>query len=246
MPMKKLRPSKAKRVVRRARPARRVPRNLGTGGFTVVRKVPTIWLANSNTVGVPIVQGGGPVPSLIVGTPVVNPIFGNIYNLPFVFTFALNDLAQFSDFTNIADKYKITNVLIRAMYNATAVQGSTVANPYPSFMPKIKYVVDHDDGIVQPVNELDAKMGLKSKSFAEGKQIKMTVSPRVRDTVGGSGGSNAFAVPAKSMWINAGNDACPHYGIKGYVENFSLQSNTTATSCITFELEYTVKLKDLQ
>ena len=224
---------------------RRGPRVLGSGGFTIRRKVPDIWLANSNTLGVPVQGGGGGASALVVGTPVVNPIFGGVYSLPFTFTFTLDNLVGYTDITNICDKYKITNVVIKAMYNATAVQGSNVSAQYPSFMPAIKFITDHDDANAPTVSELNQKMGLKSKTLANGRMVKMRVSPRAAVALY-QPTTTPYAVPSKALYVNSSYPLVPHYGIKGYLENFVLQSNTLATSCITFELEYTVHCKDLQ
>ena len=224
---------------------RRNPRLLGTGGFTVRRKVTDLWLANSNTLGIPIQGGGSGASSLVIGTPVVNPIFGGVYSLPFSFTFTLDNLANYTDITAICDKYKITNVTIKAMYNCTAVQGSTVSAAFPSFMPLIKWTTDFDDGNATTVLECNQKMGLKSKSLGNGKVVKMSVKPRAALALY-QPAATPYSVPSKSLYVNSAYPIVPHYGIKGYLENFCLQANTLATSCITFELEYTVHAKDLQ
>lgn len=238
---------KARAKVRKLVRSRRIapPRNLGTGGFTIIRQQPTIWLSNSNVVGSPLVRGGQGTTSLALGTPEPNPIFGNVYSIPFAFQFTLNNLAQFGDLSGIADKYKISSVRIKATYNATAVQGSAVSQPFPSFMPLIRYVTDDDDSSPQTTTEINAKMGLRTKTFGNGKMIKMSCTPRVAPQVY-SDVIVAYSVPSKPTWLNSSYTTVPHYGIKGYIENFSLQSNNDSTSCITFELEYKVKLKDLQ
>lgn len=225
----------------------KLSRPLSTGGFVVSRKTSDIWLSNSNTAGTPLVRDkeGNVSTILILGTPEANPVFGNTYSIPFVFTFKLSDLAEYSDITSICDKYKITNVKIKAMYNATATQGSSSSASFPSFMPLIKYVTDEDDENPQNVESLNAKMNLKAKTLSEGRLVKMSCRPKVAPAVY-NGISAAYSVPAKSQWINSGYPTVPHYAIKGYLQNFSLQSNTQATSCVTFQLEYTVKVKDLQ
>jgi len=204
-----------------------------------------IWLSNSLTAGVVTVSGGGPINSLTTGTPVAHPVFANSYDIPFVFTFGLDQLSQYSDLVAIADKYKIANVKIKAMYNATAVQGSSNSASSPSMMPIIKYVTDYDDGIMATADELNAKMGLKSKTLSEGRMVKMSVAPRVAVSVFNPSGS-AYQVPNKSVYLNSANSGVPHFGIKGYLQNFTLQSSLNVTSCITFELEFTVKLRELQ
>lgn len=223
----------------------RLSRPVSTGGFTIVRKVGDIWLSNSQTSGVPLIGGEKGSSILTLGTPEANPIFGGVYSLPFSMEFHLNDLSQYIDIQGICDRYKIVDVKVKAMYNATAVQGSSVSASFPSFMPFIKYVTDQDDASVQPTTEMNAKMGLRSKTLAQGKLVSLRCKPRVAPLLY-SGTTSAYAVPGKPQWINSGYVDTPHYGIKGYLENFVLQSNAQATSCVTFELTYTVKVKDLQ
>jgi len=225
----------------------RLSRPLSTGGFTVVRKCSDVFLSNGSTAGTVLVRDkDNNVSSIIsLGTPEANPIFGGVYSVPFAMQFKLDDLAQYTDITNICDRYKITKVKLKAMYNATAITGSTVSAPYPSFMPLIKYVVDQDDDSPQTVDQLNAKMNLKAKTLSQGKLVSMSCRPKVAPAVY-NGIGTAYAIPGKSEWINSGYRTVPHYGIKGYLENFVLQSNSDATSCVTFQIEYTVKVKDLQ
>jgi len=232
----------------RARRRPRLPRNPAgsTGGFVLKRKVPDCWLSNTAAAGVAQVSGGPATSFLVIGTPVAHPVFTGIYNVPFSMIFSLDQLAQYTDITAICDKFKITNVAVKVMYNATAVAGTAATAAYPSFMPIIKYITDSDDGVPQSALDLNAKMGLKTKTLANGKMVKLRCSPRVAAPIYQSAVATAYEVPNKATYINSTYPTVPHYGIKGYFENFSLQATANATSCATFEVEMTIKLKDLQ
>jgi len=231
--------------LRRAR-LRRVPRGLSTGGFTISRRIPTCYITNSNEVGIPIaVQPPAGVNLLQVGAPVVNPVFGGVYTVPFALQFTLDQLAGYTDISQIADKYKIVKANVRVMYNATAVQGSNVAAQYPSFAPSVTWVPDHDDFAVPTPIQLQQRMGLRTKALTRG-YANINVSPRCASVAFNAGIVPAYSVPSKPQWVNSTYTSVPHYGLKGYIENMSLQANSGATSAVTFIVTLTVKARELQ
>lgn len=244
----KMRGAKNRKRVGRRRLGKKlvVPRTPKLGGFTVTRRVPTIYMSNGNTNGAVIASNPSGTQCLSIGTPEAHPVFGGIYSVPFTFQFTLDQLVQYGDMTGIGDKYQIKKVKIKAMYNANAIAGSTVAAAYPSFLPNVNFIQDHDDSSVQTVTQLQAKMGLKTKSFADGRFVSMSVAPRCAQLAFNGVSSSGYTVPTKAQWLNSTYYSVPHYGIKGYIENMSLQANSLATSCVTFELEYTIGVKDLQ
>jgi len=179
---------------------------------------------------------------------VAHPIFTGVYNVPFAAAFTLDMLSQYTDLTGISDQYKISNVELRFQYNASDVNGLPANNTnQPNFLPILKYCNDYDDGAIETVAALQAKMGLRSKPLTGGKNHSLRLTPRVADAVYGTSLTTAYAVPSKAMWLDSSLPAVPHYGVKGYIENLPL--GTTAggmTSCISIEVLYTVKLKGLQ
>jgi len=181
---------------------------------------------------------------MVVGGAVAHPVFGATFSLPFAAGFTLDMLSQYTDLTNIADQYKISNIELRFQYNASDIAGGPIGGA-PATTPILKYVADYDDAALETVTALQAKMGLKSKPLVDGKFHSVRLSPRVADAVYGSTVATAYAVP-KSMWLDAQSPAIPHYGLKGYIENLPLSSTGLLTTCITIEVVYTVKLKGLQ
>ena len=231
---------------------RRVPRapRLGQqGGFTVVRRLPTAYISNSSIAGVAQVSNPASASGtnmIVIGSTVAHPVFGATFSLPFSAGFTLDMLAQYTDLTNIADQYKITNVQLRFQYNASDVAGQPIGASAPATIPILKYVADYDDASLETVTALQAKMGLKSKPLVDGKFHSVRLSPRVADAVYGSTLASAYAIPAKPMYLDAQSPAIPHYGLKGYIENLPLSSTGLMTTCITIEVVYTVQLKGLQ
>jgi len=236
-------------VARRRRAIPRAPRLLD--GFTIVRRQPPSYIANSAISGVAQVSNpasGSGLNMIVLGTPVAHPIFTNTYSVPFAAAFTLDMLSQYLDLTGISDQYKISNVELRFQYNASDVAGIASNNTnQPTFLPMLKYVIDYDDGSVETPTQLQAKMGLRSKALSGGKQHSVRFSPRVADAVYATSLTTGYAVPARPMFLDSQTANIPHYGIKGYLENFSLGSTSGGmTSCITIDVIYTVKLKGLQ
>jgi len=236
-------PKWKKKVYRKRKAApRRGLRVLGTGGFKVIRLSAPIYVSNSSVAGTPQLSPATGS-ALTLGTAVTNPLISGHYDLPFSMEFNLAQITAFSDFTNIADRYKITKVDVKVLYNANAIAGSAALGTFPSMLPIIHWINDHDDNGVQTAVSLREKMGLKSRTCGNGKFVKFSVSPRPSAVVAPG---TAFAVPSKPMWINSSYTTVPHYGIKGYFQNLSLQTASSAVSCFTFEVKYHVTLKDLQ
>lgn len=227
----------------------RQPRLGQQGGFTVVRRLPTAFISNSSIAGVPQVSNPASASGtnmIVLGSTVAHPIFGATFSVPFAAGFTLDMLAQYTDLTNIADQYKITNVELRFQYNASDIAGQPIGASAPATIPILKYVADYDDASLETVTALQAKQGLKSKALTDGKFHSVRLSPRVADAVYGSSVSTAYAIPAKPMFLDAQSPAIPHYGLKGYFENLPLSSTGLLTTCITVEVAYTVQLKGLQ
>ena len=235
-----------KRVARRRVP--RAPRLGQQGGFTVVRRLPTAYISNSSIAGVAQVSNPASASGtnmIVLGSTVSHPVFGATFSLPFAAGFTLDMLAQYTDLTNIADQYKISNVELRFQYNASDIAGQPIGASAPATIPILKYVVDYDDAALETVTALQAKMGLKTKPLTDGKFHSVRLSPRVAAAVYGTSLANAYAIP-KPQWLDAQTSNTPHYGLKGYIENLPLSSTGLLTTCITVEVVYTVQLKGLQ
>jgi len=234
---------KWKKKVYRKRKAPRRLRVLGTGGFTVTRLAAPIYVSNSSVVGQPQQNPTAAVSGLTLGAAVSNPLVSGHYDLPFTMSFNLAQIPGFTDFTNIADRYKITKVQVKVLYNANAIAGSAALGTFPSMLPIVNYITDHDDDGMLTAVQLREKMGIKSKTTGNGKYVKFSVVPKPANVLAPG---TVYAVPTKPQWINAAYTTVPHFGIKGYFQNLNLQTIASATSCFTFELKYTVKLADLQ
>lgn len=218
------------------------------GGTTLTRRVQTCYINNSSVFGAPAVTNpSGGTAMIQLGSVITNPYFGNNFTFPFAMTFTLDQLAQYSDLTGFADRYKITDVSIRLQYNSDSVAGvSTTGQAQPNIVPSICYIPDYDDANVQTPSECNAKMGLKRKALNNGAFHIIKLKPRVAPAVFQSGIATAYSVPSKSMYLNSAYPSVPHYGLKGYFDNFFLGGLGAGCSQVTIDVVMKVALRDFQ
>ena len=218
------------------------------GGTVLTRRVPTCYIANSSVFGaVQIANPSGGTAMIQTGGIITNPFFGNNYTVPFSLQFTLDQLAQYTDITGFCDRYKITNVTVKFQYNTDSVQGfPTATQGTPNIVPSLCWIVDSDDFALQTPTELNAKMGLKRKALNNGAFHSIKLRPKVAPAIFQSGIATAYSVPSKSVYLNSAYPSVPHYGVKGYIDNFYLGGSGGAASCITVDVTMTVALRDFQ
>lgn len=94
---------------------------------------------------------------LTLGTPEqVLPASVDTFNVPFAFQFSLKQLMQYTDITQICDRYKILGATVKVSYNANSAWGAAAGATggglaQANFMPIVNYVHDYDDATPQTV-----------------------------------------------------------------------------------------------
>lgn len=240
--------------LRRRRPAvkrmvkkRSIPRPPRTGGTVITRRLNTQYIANSSFYGSAVTTNTGLAVALVtLGTPVVHPYFGNNFTVPFSLQFSLDQLAEYTDFTNICDRYKILDVYVKLQYNTDSVAGAPNASGQPNMVPSVNWIQDYDDSNVLTATQLNAKMGIKRKALNDGRFHSISVKPRLAATAFQGGAVSAYTVPGKATWVNSAYPSVPHYGIKGFIENMYLGAIATGTACIAVDVTFKIAIKVLQ
>lgn len=209
----------------------------GMGRFTISRLMPAFGITKGASSGL-IVSGNTNV--LNFGNPVlsVNGITG-FYDVPFAFTFRLDQLAGYTDITGICDRFKLLRALI-------TIHGGNTAAAVGSNMPWIEYVTDGDDDTAPTIAQFREKMGARNKGFNQ--QGKVTISvPKLRlaSTIYSGGVTSAYVNPAKSLWVDAGYPAVPHYGVKGVLRAVYMDGSNNSNQMIC-DVKLTVACADLQ
>lgn len=174
-----------------------------------------------------------------MSTAGVSTGFANTYDLPFAMKFALSQIINSSDLTNLCDKYMIKKTKIRIYFNSNvnSVQSS-------SSLPQITFMADGDDASVPTASQVREKMGAKIKYFNSRNYVEITCYPRPNAEVYNTGVTTAYS-PGRQMWIDSNNNNVEHYGLKGVLQNVNL--TTTAFQVgFKFDVEHTIYGKDIQ
>lgn len=243
MAMRKRYSTKRKSVVRRRRVNRKRPARSGV--IRLIRRCAEQNIYNTATTAVAAASGS----VVTIGTPYQTPPFAGstYYNIPFSIDTQLLDILGYTEFTAIADKYKINWVKVRVFATSnTASAGGT------SQLPSILWSEDGDDAVVPAstttgLQALREKMNSKYRQFKQnGSAISMFYKPMIAVGVGNSSGGTSNAQVKSAPFIDCNNVDIPHYGVKGYLQDVNLASTASVYTQFKFDVLMSVTLKDIQ
>jgi len=143
-----------------------------------------------------------------------NTSFVTYYSFSYYTT--LGFLADYTDFTNLFDQYKIDRMSLELRTFATQATTATTG-------ALINMVVDHDDAGIPAATDAGIQLlreypTYKVANFVRpdaGKQFVMTCVPRVA-VAAYAGAFTSYANVAS--WIDAASPSVQHYGFKGVIE----------------------------
>jgi len=235
--------SKRKSVVRRRRVNRKRP--VRSGVIRLIRRC-----AEQNVYNMAVTAAAAASGSVVtIGTPYQTPAFAGstYYNIPFSIDTQLLDILGYTEFTAIADKYKINWVKVRVFCTSnTASAGGT------SQLPSILWSEDGDDAVV-PASTTTGLQGLREKMSSKYRQFKqngsaitMFYKPMVAATLGNTAGTAVNAQVKSAPFIDCAHVDIPHYGVKGYLQDVNLASTASVYTQFKFDVLMSVTLKDIQ
>lgn len=219
-----------------------------TGYVKLIRKVAPIFVQNS---GVGTAQlyiqdpGTGAISAytsdlIQLGTPAVG--ISGAYDLPFSIKFRMSDLVNSSELTTLSDKYRIKGAYVRLIPSFTEhLMSSIYTRTY------VEYFTDHDDASPPSLAQLRERMGMKCKTFVNGRYVGIKCNPSVNTTVvkNATAGTSSSA-PKWGQWIDNSDNATDHFGIKGVFRGYNLVAPTSLKESIMFDIALVVELKDFQ
>jgi len=250
--MKRFRSNRFKRssTTRRVRFAKkralgRRRKNLKYGSIRIVRKAVEQNIYNTAVAGTPAASGA----VVTIGAAYQTPPFAGstYYNIPFSIDAALSDVINYTEFTSIADKYKINWVKVKAFATSnTASAGSTAQ------LPSMLWVFDEDDATVPAastagLNTIREKMGCNIRQFKQnGSPITMFFRPKIAREVYNAGGAAIGAEVTGAKFMNCSYPDVPHFGIKGFLQDVNLAATPAAYTQFKFDITMSISLKDIQ
>lgn len=237
-----------------------------SGGFQINRLRPTWTISNintgargsfevvSDTSNTNIVGGS----TFNLGTPVQVNGYGTLgqFNVPFSLNFSLDSVAQYTDITNISDRYRINKVKVVfwcAQSQAVGTDaGTTLVPTNLTAMPTVRWDEDRDDNTAPTVQQFKAKMSSKAGNMSNGRRIECWIKPVPAPVLYQPAAGTAYAVPSYPTFINSAYPNVSHYGIKGVFENIQgaiadaagQVYNTGAT--VMCETTYYLSVRDLE
>jgi len=181
---------------------------------------------------------------MFISIPVAND--SGCYDIPFSMQFRLDQIVEYTDITNLCDKYRLDRISISA-YFQSVLYNSQVGGASDTTIPYIEWVEDNDDSNLPNVTELRAKMGAHISPFdGPARCAKMWCKPKVAIQLYG-GALTAYEVPKTGVWVDAASANVPHYGIKGIIRGIQLPTGAEGLkNSVKFDVKYTVSGKDFQ
>lgn len=201
------------------------------GEMTTTRLVTEFFLTNTVALGVPGIQGGPTLASMLLGTTAAST--GPGYNIPFALQFAISQVQNGTEIVQVFDQYRINwaKVFITYQHNVSTASGS-------STMPTLLWFPDFDDAIPVGPGSCREHAGCEIREFTADKRTHvMKVTPRF---LGGlfdvAAGAPTWA-RTESGWIDVGTTNIAHYGIKGYLANVELPATGIEPYTTSFRID---------
>lgn len=148
------------------------------------------------------------------------------------FTFALEDVVNYTDFTNLYDGYKLTHVQLKfwLKYGPDASTAST------AIYPRMWWVVDPDvDANYTLIENFREDARCKSAQLKPGRPITINCKPRALPLAF----NNSFVPAQRAVWLRKTEFATPHGGIKLIINDL-----TSTFQSVQIEAKYWFSCKN--
>lgn len=206
--------------------------------FKRLGKKTIIYVTGAGTIGWSPATGSSQDTGLNISSVYADQLTG-CYQFGWSHNFQLNNVVGNSDFINLFDRYRITGVKYRIMYqcNMAAVQTTAV-------LPIMHYVRDEDDSTAPTdLSDINQKELCKVKILGATTMVSYYIKPKVASDVYQGVASTGYAVKS-APYINSSFPTVQHYGIKVWLNQiYAVAANNTA---ITIEPVYYLSCRDPQ
>lgn len=240
--------SRKRKFVRRRRIGRRVPRPLkNLYAFKRFGSTVSIYHANGDAGNIWRIQDTSGTcinPYLPSGASWSAGLLAGTYANGFSLSFALGQSQNYTDFTALFDRYKLTGAKVTFLYQISEATAGGA-----QVLPTINYGVDYDDNA--PPTSLDVmkqKQNTKRRILTANRPYSIFVKPRHLNTVLDAGGATSNVLSSTSGWLNCENPNVPHQGLKFWIQDLYSGGSTTTTiqSKLDISIQLYLKLKDPQ
>lgn len=153
--------------------------------------------------------------------------------------FHLNDVVNYTEFTNLFDCYQITGVKIQfvPVFNS----GDPEINASSGAIPSLTYVRDYDDATTPNTEQDLLEYGAHHRLYLDRMRSIYIRNPRVRmgATSGDTGTQSGLVeTPKKNQWLDCASPVINHYGIKWYMPVDSMNTNIRIRVYLTYYMRF--------
>lgn len=166
-------------------------------------------------------------------------LLAGTYGNGFSLNFMLSQLQNYTDFTNLFDRYKLTGVKVTFLYQISEATAGGA-----QVLPTINYGVDYDDNSAPTsLDVMKQKQNTKRKILSANRPFSIFVKPKHINALLGIPGASPTTVLANSTnvgWLNCEYPSIAHTGLKFWVQD--LYSGATATTTIQSKLDISIQM----
>ena len=154
--------------------------------------------------------------------------------------FRLSDIANYSDFTEMYDAYKINSITVELQYlsNSAAVNGNGI-------LPTFYMYWDQDDAIQPPsLKNILGKQGVKKWQPTSSRLTKkFKFVPITANVAQDAASLQPVIVPNRSQWIDCLSANVPHYAIKLFTQDWLTPAATPIVNVVRVHYTYNVSFR---
>jgi len=157
--------------------------------------------------------------------------------------FQLDQCLQYNELTSLFDRYKIVGVKLKFLFqcNTNFYDGDTHAQPP---LPVINYAYDCDDNsAISDKLAVTTKYYCKERLLNGNRTFSVFYKPRIDQAIYQDGLVTAYT-SERRKWIDCNNPSVPHYGMKIWINNWSV--TPASAHKLTITPTYYLAMKDSQ
>lgn len=207
---------------------------------TLIKRVgQLIKIGNDTTTGSAsaLSSGNG---SLVVGANSTDN--GGTNQFPASLRFKLDSVMDYTDITQLFDRYKILGVKLKFMYQHNNASNNNTGNNVA--LPMLSYAFDGDDANnVASYTDLAVKQYTKTKVLNANSLFQAYFKPRITKEVYRTSTTTGYT-SEKACYIDCNTADVHHFGLKMWIQNWC--PGTTILNLLTIQPIYYLALKDTQ
>ena len=223
-----------RRVGRRV--ARRNNRKFNLHAFK--RRAATIIVGlDQNNIPTLVQDGNG---AMKLGSISSGPYLSNTSQFGMSYNAQLAQAVEYTDFTALFDRYKITGVKLRILYQ------NNMGDPNSHALPAITTAWDGDDaGVPSNKEDVTRKLFSRTKVLNANKPMSVYFRPRITKAVYQAGLTTAYT-SERTCYLDCNNATIEHYGYKFWVESWLATTGAQSGQIMIIEPTLYFSCKDSQ